>query len=75
MHLPNLVQISGLGVWVISWVGGYLILTFVSLSLKFGNLLKPIMGLSSNVDPQSELLVMIFQFLWITLLMFGLLGL
>ena len=46
----------------------------VSLSLRFGSLLNPTMGLSLNIGPQSWLFVIIFQFLWINSFMLGLPG-
>ena len=63
MHLPNLVHMAGLGGAISSFTGGYLRIAFVRVSLKFGNLLKPVMGLSWNRFPQSTLLEIMFQFL------------
>ena len=47
----------------------------VSKFLRFGSLLKLTIGLSLKIGPQSGLLLMIFQFLWIISLIFGLHGL
>ena len=47
----------------------------VSKSLRFGNLLKPMMGLSGNVLRQSLLCWIIFQLSWMNPLMSGLRGL
>ena len=63
MHLPNLVQMTGFGGATSSFTGGYLMIAFVRVSLKFGNLLKPITGLSWNRFPQSALLEIMFQIL------------
>ena len=70
MHLPSLVQIFGMGVANVLSTGA-----LVSISLRFGSLLNPTIGLLVNSWPQSALLVMMFQFLWIMFLMFGLQGL
>ena len=47
----------------------------VSKSLRFGNPLKPMMGLSGNVLAQSLLCWIIFQLSWMNPLMSGLRGL
>ena len=75
VHLPSLVQTVGLCTLVFVLVGGYCIEAFVSMSLRFGSLLKPITGLSLNRWPQSGLLLIIFQFLCIMFLMSGFDGL
>ena len=75
MHLPSLVQIGGISVCLSLIWEGYLIDKFVSISLRLDNLLKPTRGLSWNKCSQSGMLVKMFQFLWIILLIFGLLGL
>ena len=56
-------------------LGGYWVLALVSKFLRLGNFLKPIMGLSLKIGPQSGLFSIIFQFLWIISLIFGLHGL
>ena len=75
MHLSSLVQMGAFGGGVDISEGRYLIEALVSMSLRFGNLLKPISGLSLNNSPQSGLLLIMFKLLWIICLMFGLLGL
>ena len=75
MHFPSLVHIVGLGVNLSSFCGGYLWVAFVRVSLRFGSLLKPNICLLLNQLPQSELLEMMFHFLWTILFIFGLQGL
>ena len=74
VHLPNLVHMVGFSgtVWTVS--GGYFNDALVSMSLRFGSLLKPTIRLFVNKLPQSELLVITFQFLWMMLLLFGFQG-
>ena len=67
--------ILGVGSLVCRLVGGYLLFALVSVSLGLGGLLNPIMGLSGKILLQSELLEMMFQFLWIISLMLGFDGL
>ena len=55
--------------------GGVLIEALVSTSLRFGNFLKPTIGLSVNRSQQSGLLLIMFQLLWIIGLMLRLHGL
>ena len=57
------------------FTGGYMSVALVSMSLRFGSLLNPTIGLLVNSCPQSALLVIMFQFLWIMFLMLGLEGL
>ena len=47
----------------------------MSMSRRLGNLLIPIIGFLSNKLPQSDLLVIILQFLLMICLKFGLFGL
>ena len=47
----------------------------VRLSLRLGSILKPIRGLSRNTGPESGLLEMIFEFLWIIPFLLGFMGL
>ena len=75
VHLPNLVQMPGMGVGVVFCTGGYMSEALVSMSLILGSLLNPTIGLLVNSCPQSALLVIMFQFLWIIFLMLGLHGL
>ena len=58
-----------------AFVGGYVVVAFVSMSLRFGSLLKPTIGFCGKSGPQSGLLEIMFQFLWIISLMFGFEGL
>ena len=61
-------------VLVISF-GGYEMEAFVSISLRLGNLLKPMIGLSGNVLEQSLLCWMMFQLSWMKPFMSGFWGL
>ena len=63
------------GVIMSSDWGGYLSVAFVSVSLRIGSLLKPMIELLVKRLPQSELLDMMFPFLWMIFLMLGLYGL
>ena len=75
VHLPNLVQIGTCcEVDILSW-GGYTVVELVSISLRFGSLLNPTIDLVVKIGPQSGLLEIMFQFLWIISLMFRLEGL
>ena len=65
----------GVGVEVVFCTGGYISEALVSMSLRLGSLLNPTIGLLVNSCPQSALLVIMFQFLWIMFLMLGLQGL
>ena len=56
-------QIEGLGSFLTFIGGGYTVVALVSKSLKFGNLLKPMMGFSLNIDLQSGLFGIMFHFL------------
>ena len=49
MHFPNLVQTLGISLSGALAIGGYKIDALVSISLRFGNFLKPTVGLVSNV--------------------------
>ena len=55
--------------------GGYTMEALVSISLRFGSLLKPMIGLSGNVLEQSLLCWIMFQLLYMNPLLFGLRGL
>ena len=50
-------------------------MALISKSLRFGNLLKPMMSLSGNMLAQSLLCCIMFQLSWMNPLMFGLRGL
>ena len=56
-------NVSGFNVGATVVGKGYVIGALVSISLRFGNLLNPITGLSLNISLQSGLLLSIFQFL------------
>ena len=62
VHLPKHVQCVGIIDRVSILIGGYEIEALVSISVRFGNLLEPMMGLSGNVWAQSLLSSMMFQF-------------
>ena len=65
VHLPSLVQTGTCcGAILVSW-GGYTVFELVSMSLRFGSLLNPTIGFVVKIGPQSGLLEIIFQFLWI----------
>ena len=51
----------GVGVVTVLFTGGYMSVALVSIS----GLLNPTIGLLANSCPQSVLLVIMFQFLWI----------
>ena len=75
MHLPNLVQTGTYcGDDSFCW-RGYTVTELVSISLKFGSLLNPAIGLVVKIGPQSGLFKIIFQFLWIISLILGFEGL
>ena len=46
MHFPNLVQCVGIMLLASFGCGGYVIEALVKISLRFGNLLNPMIGLS-----------------------------
>ena len=75
MHLPSLMQILGVGVTDGVLLDGYVSVTLVSMSLRFGSLLNSTICLFVNSCPQSALLVNIFQFMWVMFFMLGLQGL
>ena len=49
MHLPSRVQWVGISFVLTISFGGYEMEALVSISLRLGNLLKPMIGLSGNV--------------------------
>ena len=75
MHLPSLVQCLGMICFVGISLTGYVMDALVRRSLRFGNLLKPTIGLSLNVWTQSLLCSIIFQLLCMKPRMFGFMGL
>ena len=63
VHLPSLVQILGVGVTGDLFSGWYVSVALVSMSLRCGSLLNPIIGSLVKSCPQSALSVIMFQFL------------
>ena len=60
MHLPSLVQCLGMICFIDISLTGYVMVALIRRSLRFGNLLKPTIGLSLNVWTQSLLYSIIF---------------
>ena len=75
MHLPSRVQWVGISFVLTISFGGYEMEALVSLSLRLGNLLKPMIGLSGNVLEQSLLCWIMFQLSWMKPFMSGFWGL
>ena len=74
-NLPNLVHTCGCDIGVGFCIGGYEILLLVRISLRLGNLRKPISGFRVKICFSSSQLSMIFQLEYINFLMFGFVGL
>ena len=76
MHLPSLVQTGVIGFFMVGLsMGGKLIVADVSLSLRLGSSLNPIISLSGKIQVSSSVFWIMFQLSLIHWLTFGFLGL